>query len=54
MDLGNLRDYLRDARETRTMQQTVSMSDLYSFGQQTSQGLRFLASIGIVHRNLSA
>lgn len=54
MDLGNVRDFLRESRGTQTMSQAVTLREMMNFMEHTAYGLQYLLSQGIVHKSLTA
>ena len=53
-ELGNLRDFLREARATKTRPQQLSVAQMAEFCLQIASGMAFLESKSIVHRDLAA
>lgn len=54
VERGNLRDYLRGSRATKTSPQKVSFKDMVVFCRHIASGMRHLSSKGIVHRDIAA
>lgn len=54
MELGNLRDFLRESRARDDRPQTVDLLQLFAFCLQVAQGMEHLAKHKVVHRDLAA
>ena len=54
LELGNLRDYLKDSRASKASPQRINFGDMVSFSVQIANGMKFLAGKKIIHRDLAA
>ena len=53
-DKGNLRDYLRSCRATKTAPQGIAIPTMMELSLQIASGMAFLESKNVVHRDLAA
>merc|ERR1711916_287208 len=53
-DLGNLRDYLRECRASRSKPQSLHVSQMVDFCLQIASGMAFLEQKNVIHRDLAA